>query len=149
MYIGFGRCINLEYYNIVRHFIFIVCKVRQFWSDHIICLSSVYIRVIKREPKITGRFSLAKNKDRARFEGSAKFTRIIYFFVSACTLKNLSKKKIHQKTLNKNRKQSSNVEIGLCVATLWISQLYQDTAKQLGKKYYLCFKLGNSKHTRK
>lgn len=148
MYIGFGRCINLEYYNIVRHFIFIVCKVRQFWSDHIICLSSVYIRVIKREPKITGRFSLAKNKDRARFEGSAKFTRIIYFSVSACTLKNLSKK-IHQKTLNKNRKQSSNVEIGLCVATLWISQLYQDTAKQLGKKYYLCFKLGNSKHTRK
>lgn len=118
MYIGFGRCINLEYYNIVRHFIFIVCKVRQFWSDHIICLSSVYIRVIKREPKITGRFSLAKNKDRARFEGSAKFTRIIYFSVSACTLKNLSKK-IHQKTLNKNRKQSSNVGIGLCVYELY------------------------------
>lgn len=118
MYIGLGRCIDLEYYNIVRHFIFIVCKVRQFWSDHIICLSSVYIRVIKREPKITGRFSLAKNKDRARFEGSAKFTRIIYFSVSACTLKNLSKK-IHQKTLNKNRKQSSNVGIGLCVYELY------------------------------
>lgn len=35
---------------------------------------------------------MQKNKDRALFEGSAKFTRIIYFFVSACTLKNLSKK---------------------------------------------------------
>lgn len=101
MYIGLGRCIDLEYYNIVRHFIFIVCKVRQFWSDHIICLSSVYIRVIKREPKITGRFSLAKNKDRARFESSAKCTRIIYFFVSACTLKNLSKKKSTKKPLTK------------------------------------------------
>lgn len=142
MYIGLGRCIDLEYYNIVRHFIFIVCKVRQFWSYHL-----SFFRLYTGYKKET-KGALQKNKDRARFEGSAKFTRIIYFFVSACTLKNLSKK-IHQKTLNKNRKQSSNVGIGLCVATLWISQLYQDTAKQLGKKYYLCFKLGNSKHTRK
>lgn len=142
MYIGLGRCIDLEYYNIVRHFIFIVCKVRQFWSYHL-----SFFRLYTGYKKET-KGALQKNKDRARFEGSAKSTRIIYFFVSACTLKNLSKK-IHQKTLNKNRKQSSNVGIGLCVATLWISQLYQDTAKQLGKKYYLCFKLGNSKHTRK
>lgn len=119
MYIGLGRCIDLEYYNIVRHFIFIVCKVRQFWSDHIICLSSVYIRVIKREPKITGRFSLAKNKDRARFESSAKCTRIIYFFVSACTLKNLSKKKSTKKPLTKT---GSNLQMSRSGSAL---QLYE------------------------
>lgn len=113
MYIGLGRCIDLEYYNIVRHFIFIVCKVRQFWSYHL-----SFFRLYTGYKKET-KGALQKNKDRARFEGSAKFTRIIYFFVSACTLKTYLKKKSTKKPLTKT---GSNLQMSGSGSAL---QLYE------------------------